>query len=176
MVEILHNQFLARVILTFLFVVFLNYTVTAHSGRTASDGCHNQKSTGTRHCHNSNSNTSNHKLLSKKLFERKAYNFKSYKYPIATQSFYTGSYNCKLTVDHIVAIKDIHDSGGYKLNKHKKEILANDKTNHVPACSSINKSKGASKPAGFFLKSSDNKGLDYKFLKGQFSTSLISEE
>lgn len=26
-------------------------TVHAHGGRTAKDGCHNQRATGTRHCH-----------------------------------------------------------------------------------------------------------------------------
>ena len=76
--------------------------------------------------------------------------------------------SCKLTVDHVVSLKDIHESGGYKLSKTQKAIISNDKENHVPACSSINQSKGASLPFDFFRKSSDSVGLDYEFLNNQF--------
>ena len=34
-------------------VLSIPTTATAHGGGLASDGCHNQRATGTRHCHNS---------------------------------------------------------------------------------------------------------------------------
>ena len=159
---------LPMLLLTSIFLITFNQNAFAHSGRTASDGCHNEKSTGTRHCHNTASKVLKTDTYPIKQFDRKAYNFRSYKYPANTHSFYIGSMSCKLTVDHVVSLKDIHESGGYKLSKTEKAIISNDKENHVPACSSINQSKGASLPFDFFRKSSDGIGLDYEFLNNQF--------
>ena len=161
-------KILPILLLTSIFLVTFNQNASSHSGRTASDGCHNEKSTGTRHCHNTASKVLKTDTYPKKQFDRKAYNFKSYKYPTNTHSFYVGSKTCKLTVDHVVSLKDIHDSGGYKLNRPEKSIISNDRENHVPACSSINQSKGASLPGDFLRKSSDSIGLDYQFLNNQF--------
>ena len=41
------------------------------------------------------------------------------------------------------------------------EEFANDRENHVPACSSVNRSKGSSGPEDFYRKATDGKGRDY---------------
>jgi len=40
------NKIIALVLLTLVATI-----AYSHSGHTASDGCHNERSTGTRHCH-----------------------------------------------------------------------------------------------------------------------------
>ena len=52
------RNFFQLVNLKFLIIVFFGFLglsvfskVDAHPGRLASDGCHNQKATGERHCH-----------------------------------------------------------------------------------------------------------------------------
>ena len=101
-------------LVTSIFLITFNQNAFTHSGRTASDGCHNEKSTGARHCHNTASKILKTDTYPKKQFDRKAYNFKSYKYPANTHSFYIGSMSCKLTVDHVVSLKDIHEVTGFK--------------------------------------------------------------
>ena len=149
-----------------ILLLVLPSIIMGHSGGVNQNKCHKEGLSEIPHCH---------KQPSKKLeyysnshFRRKSYSFKTYKYHANTKSFYIGSVTCKMTVDHVVALKDIHESGGYKFDKLKKAIISNDQENHVPACSSINKSKGASSPFGFFLKSQDKIGLDYKFADQQF--------
>jgi hypothetical protein len=67
-----------------------------------------------------------------------------------------------VNIDHVVSLKDAHDSGaGFWINSLKKQF-ANDKTNHVPSCSKVNSSKGASTPLDFLRKSSDGKGMEYE--------------
>ena len=62
----------------------------------------------------------------------------------------------------MVSLKDAHDSGAEFWSNTLKEKFANDKTNHVPACSKVNSSKGASTPFYFLRKSKDGKGMEYK--------------
>ncbi len=38
-------------IITFVLLTVFMTAAYSHSGRTASDGCHRDSSTGTRHCH-----------------------------------------------------------------------------------------------------------------------------
>ena len=92
-------------------------------------------------------------------FDRVLYFFKSY--PLATRKgFYTGL-DCKTNVDHVVSLRDAHYSGGLMWPPKLRKEFANDRLNHVAACSEINSSKGASTPSGFIRKSNDGKGLDY---------------
>lgn len=99
-----------------------------------------------------------------KTYDRNDFRFKSYKVNVST-GFYTGL-NCKIIViDHVVSLRDAYYSGADKWSFSKKIKFANDKENHVPACQSINSSKGANDPKGFLSLSRDNKGLDYKIIR-----------
>ena len=64
-----------------------------------------------------------------------------------------------------MSLRDAFDSGAYKWSKSEKEVFANDRFNHVPACSYANRSKGASLPEDFLRKSQDGKGRDYKIVR-----------
>ena len=55
-----------------LIIVFFGFTglsvyskVDAHNGRLASDGCHNQKATGERHCHDNPASESKKNIIKK---------------------------------------------------------------------------------------------------------------
>ena len=65
-----------------------------------------------------------------------------------------------------MSLKDAYDSGGgaSSWSLSKKQAFANDKANHVPACASVNRSKGASTPSDFLRKSHDGKGLEYEIV------------
>ena len=156
--------------ITILLVSTSCVVVDAHGGNTDKNGCHKQETKEVKHCHISDlNNTHKLKIIT---YDRRSYNFHSYKYPTETRSFYTGSMTCKLTVDHIVSLKDLNISGAHRLSKKEKFIIANDKENHAPSCSRINKSKGSSTPGVFFRKSMDQKGLDFDFLEDQFCNYL----
>ncbi len=171
------NYFLNTAMLAMATLLASPNAALSDSGGTASDGCHQQTSTGTRRCHNLDLKSENkirqRKQSINKAFNRKNYPFKSYKHPRGTHSFYTGSSTCQLNVDHVVALKDIHVSGGGKLSNNEKSRIANDRDNHVPACASINKSKGASTPAHVSRKSADGKGVDYTFIGNQFCAYVV---
>lgn len=51
-----------------------------------------------------------------------------------------------LDVDHIVALKDAHDSGGYAWTAEQKMRFANDPWNLIPVSASANRSKGSRGP------------------------------
>ena len=66
------RNFLQSVNLKFLIIVFFGFLglsvyskVDAHNGRLASDGCHNQKATGERHCHNKPASEPKKKIIIK---------------------------------------------------------------------------------------------------------------
>ena len=66
------RNFFQLVNLKFLIIVFFGslglsvYSkVDAHTGRLASDGCHNQKATGERHCHDNPASESKKKIIKK---------------------------------------------------------------------------------------------------------------
>lgn len=138
-----------------LFLIFflLPSFVVAHSGGLNSDNCHTNKKTSKYHCHSSKTKT----------FDRKEFGFKSYKAD-TNIGFYTETICETVHIDHVVSLKDSHDSGANRWPNELKRIFANDKENHRPACSKINTSKSASTPSDFLRKSQDGKGLDYKIV------------
>lgn len=96
-------------------------------------------------------------------YNRSIYNFKSYK-PNTNLGYYTQKLCVGIDIDHIVSLKDAHESGGHSWSREQKAKFANDRINHVPACSSVNRSKGSSKPSDFLRKSRDGRGIDYEIV------------
>ena len=94
-------------------------------------------------------------------YERNDYKFKSYTYPAKTKGFYTGNQVCKLEVDHVVSLKDAHQSGAKLWSSEEKYIFSNDYLNHQPACQNVNRTKGSSGPFDFYRKSIDGLGNDF---------------
>ena len=139
----------------FIFFLFYIFTISAftHGGGLNSKGCHNNKKTGYYHCHKKK--LANHS----KQYNRKSFKYKSYS-PNTNIGFYTLK-KCDTNIDHVVSLKDAHDSGANLWNIFLKEQFANDKANHVPSCPRVNSSKGSSMPFDFLRKSSDGKGMDY---------------
>ena len=91
---------------------------------------------------------------------RKDYGFKGLSFAKSTAGFYSDSYDCKKDVDHVVSLKDAHESGAYAWENTKKKRFSNNRYNLVPACSSVNRSKGSTTPYYFFKRSTDGKGVD----------------
>lgn len=147
----------------------------AHGGGLNSEGCHNNRKTGDYHCHRGpadkpsaptvhwSSSIANPAEKSERPmigYNRDLYSYESY--PTGTtRGFYTGL-NCDTNIDHVVSLKDAHYSGAGHWSVSKRIAFANDKLNHVPSCSRINSSKGASLPSDFFRKSSDGEGMEYE--------------
>ena len=170
-----------------IFFLFYIFTLPAfsHGGGLNSEGCHNNRKTGDYHCHRKKQKTYKEKPQYEKKqnsysgkYNRKSFQYKSYP-PNTDIGFYTLS-RCDTNIDHVVSLKDAHDSGAGFWNNSLKEQFANDKANHVPSCSRVNSSKGASTPLDFFRKSSDGKGMEYEiksfcsYLENSNETSEIS--
>lgn len=97
-------------------------------------------------------------------YDRSEFGYKSYS--SNTQiGFYINSKCQDIEIDHVVSLRDAFDSGAYKWTTSEKEVFANDRFNHLPACSYVNRSKGASLPTDFLRKSQDGKGRDYKIVR-----------
>ena len=96
-------------------------------------------------------------------YSRSDFNYKSYK-PKTSVGFYTGQVCSAIDIDHVVSLRDAYDTGGASWSLSKKQAFVNDKANHVPACASVNRSKGASTPSDFLRKSKDGKGLEYEIV------------
>ena len=151
----------------FIFFIFYNpINLYSHSGGLNSEGCHNNKKTNNYHCHRKKKtfkeklkNEKKQKVLSEK-YNRKLFQYKSYDANSGI-GFYT-LLNCDTNIDHVVSLKDAFDSGAGFWSNTLKEKFANDKTNHVSACSRVNSSKGASTPFHFLRKSRDGKGMEYE--------------
>ena len=103
----------------------------------------------------------------KQKYNRDEYGYRWYSFPQGTLGFYSNK-KCKLEVDHVVALYDAHISGASSWPQAKKQKFANDRNNHLPSCSKINRSKGASGPFHFLRKSNDKKGIDFHFPKHRF--------
>ena len=147
----------------------------AHGGRLNSEGCHNDNAIGSYHCHRKENSSPQKRLapLPNKsdsmptgekrgyiAYSRELYAYESY--PSETSiGFYTGK-NCATNIDHVVSLKDAHESGAFAWEPKIKAAFANDKFNHVPACSRINSSKGSSAPRDFLRKSADGRGMEYE--------------
>ncbi len=96
-------------------------------------------------------------------YEREDFGFQSYS-SNSLEGYYTRK-PCKLIeIDHVVSLRDAYVSGAEKWSVQQKVNFANDRENHVPSCSQINRSKGASTPYDFLRKSSDGSGIDYSIL------------
>ena len=154
---------------SFVFILFYIFTLSAfpHGGGLNSEGCHNNRKTGDYHCHRKIKKTYKEKPQYEKKqnsysgkYYRKSFQYKSYP-PNTDIGFYTLT-RCDTNIDHVVSLKDAHDSGAGFWNNSLKEQFANDKANHVPSCSRVNSSKGASTPLDFLRKSSDGKGMEYE--------------
>ena len=97
-------------------------------------------------------------------YDRSAFNFKSYKAPACAAGFYTNKSCDRINIDHVVSLKDAYESGASVWDGSKKEIFANDRSNHVPSCARVNSSKGSEGPSDFLRRSRDGKGLDYEIV------------
>ena len=153
----------------FLIIVFCYNpsNLFSHGGGLNSEGCHNNRKTNNYHCHKKKHNTYKEKPKYEKQqnsysgkYNRKSFQYKSYS-SNTDIGFYTLT-RCDTNIDHVVSLKDAHDSGAGFWNNSLKKKFANDKVNHVPSCSRINSSKGASTPIDFLRKSSDGKGIEYE--------------
>ena len=147
----------------------------SHGGGLNSEGCHNNRKTGDYHCHRGpkvkqlkptqrqpKTITNDVERAERPIigYNRDLYAYESYPTQ-TTRGFYTGN-TCDTNIDHVVSLKDAHYSGAGRWSVAQRIAFSNDKLNHVPTCSRINSSKGASTPSDFFRKSSDGKGMEYE--------------
>ena len=149
-----------------------------HGGGLAADGCHNDRKNGGRHCHTGHPKTKkannpsysipNKNTLipySQSVYNRQEWKYKKYTFTNAI-GFYSGvTCLAGIDVDHVVSLKDAHNSGGHLWNSEIKSIFANDRQNLVPSCSKINRSKGASLPLKFIARAEDGSGVEFDFTK-----------
>ncbi|MBE8182383.1 MAG: hypothetical protein HAW61_02525 [Candidatus Portiera sp.] len=159
------------VLLVILSISGLSY---GHGGGLAADGCHNEKSTGTRHCHKSKSSstpTYSPAPVTKPSsssgggcgsYDREEWGYKGFKFSTDI-GFYSGQSCSSIDSDHLVSLKDAHESGGCYWGGSQKVQFANDVDNLVPSCARINRSKGASLPHRFIRLAGDGKGVDFQF-------------
>jgi hypothetical protein len=97
-------------------------------------------------------------------YDRKVFNYQSYK-PNTAIGFYTNQSCDFINIDHVVSLKDAHESGAASWSPDKKRSFANDRANHVPSCGRVNSSKGSAGPKDFLRRSNDGKGLDYEIVR-----------
>ena len=155
---------MAKLLSVLILVLFSQFS-SAHGGRLNSDGCHHERKTGGYHCHGSTSHkTTPQRKPNSKIYNRYDFNYRSYR-PTTSIGFYTGQTCSSINIDHVVSLKDAHDSGAYDWTPTQKAIFGNDHDNHVPSCRNINSSKGSAVPSDFLRRSRDGKGLDYKIIR-----------
>ena len=97
-------------------------------------------------------------------YSRSDLTYQSYK-PNTSIGFCTNQSCDFINIDHIVILKDAYDSGAASWGAPKKEVFANDRSNHVPSCERVNSSKGSAGPKDFLRRSNDGKGLEYKIVR-----------
>ncbi len=95
-------------------------------------------------------------------YNRDDFNFRTYS-PLTYTGWYTGRLCKDIDIDHVVSLQDAYNSGASSWSNAKKERFANDRVNHVSACASINRSKGASLPKDVIRKAGDGRGVDFEF-------------
>lgn len=148
--------------------------VYSHGGGLNAEGCHTNRKTGEYHCHRGNSKPKFSLKISPKPattyeretsapmipYDRDLYGYESYP-TYSSKGFYTGQ-TCDTNIDHVVSLKDAHESGAGRWTITERITFSNDRLNHVPSCSRVNSSKGSSTPSDFFRKSSDGRGMDYE--------------
>jgi hypothetical protein len=96
-------------------------------------------------------------------YDRADYNFHSYR-PGTNVGFYSGQVCEEIEIDHVVSLSEAHYAGAWRWPSEQKEAFANDRSNHVAACASINRSKGSSTPSDFLRRSQDGEGVDFVFV------------
>jgi hypothetical protein len=96
-------------------------------------------------------------------YNRASYGFVSYT-PEVSIGYYSGQTCEAIDIDHIVSLADAHESGAALWSDAEKALFANDRNNHLAACSSVNRSKGSSTPSDFLRKSSDGSGVEFSFV------------
>ena len=96
-------------------------------------------------------------------YNRPNFNYQSYK-PNTAIGFYTNQSCDFINIDHLVSLKDAHESGAASWSADKKQAFANDRSNHVPSCGRVNSSKGSAGPKDFLRRSNDGKGLEYEIV------------
>ena len=101
--------------------------------------------------------------LAEERYNRSDFNYHSYK-PNVSIGFYTNQSCDFINIDHLVSLKDAHESGAACWSHDKKRSFANDRSNHVPSCGRVNSSKGSAGPKDFLRRSNDGKGLEYKIV------------
>ena len=146
----------------------------SHGGGLNAEGCHNNRKTGEYHCHRGNYKPESSPKISPKPktpygretsrpmipYDRDLYGYESYP-TYSSKGFYTG-HTCDTKIDHVVSLKDAHESGAGRWTTPERITFSNDRLNHVPTCSRVNSSKGSSTPSDFFRKSSDGRGMEYE--------------
>ena len=165
--------------LILLFPLMYTQTGYAHGGGLAADGCHNDRKNGGRHCHtarpetksasNPFSSTPNNKN-ERDPYSQRGYDRQEWKYKKHTFTNTIGFYSevtclAGIDIDHVVSLKDAHNSGGHLWNSERKSKFANDVKNLVSSCSEINRSKGASLPLKFIARADDGRGVEFDFTK-----------
>ena len=146
---------LLKCILSFIYILNINFSFSHDEGLNSEVYRNNKKLTD----YASHKVNENSYILK---YDRKSFRYRSY----ATKSdmgYYTKKI-CNTNIDHVVSLKDAHDSGAAHWPKSLKEKFANDKFNHVESCSRVNSSKGSSIPKDFLRKSRDGKGLEYDII------------
>ena len=96
-------------------------------------------------------------------YNRDSFFYQSYK-PNTSIGFYTNQSCNFINIDHVVSLKDAYESGAASWGAPKKEVFANDRSNHVPSCGRVNSSKGSAGPKDFLRRSNDGKGLEYEIV------------
>ena len=173
--DALDKFLVCRLCLLGLGALLISEIVYSHGGGLNAEGCHNNRKTGDYHCHYGNppapkspQRPNPRPGFIERLgtaepiiaYDRDLYGYESY--PTYTKSgFYTGR-SCETNIDHVVSLKDAHESGADRWTLAEREGFSNDRLNHVPSCKRINSSKGSSTPSDFLRKSSDGRGMEYE--------------
>ena len=141
--------------------LMVSFKVWSHGGRLNLEGCHNDTKAKQYHCHKANAKasdqgykTSGQSSLSG-IYNRDHWSFRSSESPLSSSlvGWYTGVSGNATDVDHVVALKDAHLSGGRGWSFAQKRAFANDPLNHVAAVPYVNRTlKSAFKPLKFITK------------------------
>ena len=141
--------------------LMVSFKVWSHGGRLNSESCHNDTKAKQYHCHKANAkagdkgnkNTVQSSLSG--IYNPDHWSFRSSASPLSSSlvGWYTGVSGNATDVDHVVALKDAHLSGGKGWNFVQKRAFANDPLNHVAAVPYVNRTlKSAFKPLKFITK------------------------
>ena len=171
-VVLIKTQGLAVAIIMVL-LLLVSFKVWSHGGRLNSEGCHNDTKAKQYHCHKanakagdkSNKNTGQSSLSGR--YNRDHWGFRSSASPLSSSliGWYTGVSGSATDVDHVVALKDAHVSGGNSWSFAQKRAFANDPFNHVAAVPYVNRTlKNAFKPLKFITQLHH---AGYRFAQGR---------